>query len=150
MTDIVKINPEYLEVAQVYLQTMDSSQTASLLGLPLHEVTSILAERSVKGFINQVFLEQGYNNRYKISSTMDSIIEAKLEEMQEAELTSSKDVAELLAMKHKMRMDEMKLEIELEKARSAGTQVNIQNNGDTNMFGENYGKLLGKLLESKE
>jgi hypothetical protein len=60
-------------------------------------------------------------------------------------------MADLLALAHKMRMDEMKAQTELEKAR-VGTiknQVNIQDNGGLPFGQGNYGLLLKKLLKEQ-
>jgi len=83
---------------------------------------------------------------------MDNLIAMKLEEMVETGLGSTKDIADLLQMQHKMRMDELKAMADLEKARE-GTirkQTNVQiNTTGPSPYGEgNYGELLGKLLTS--
>ena len=60
-------------------------------------------------------------------------------------------MADLLQLAHKMRMDEMKAQTELEKAK-AGTvknQVNIQDNSGIPFGQGNYGNLLKKLLKEQ-
>lgn len=139
-----KLDPEALEIANTYLQTFDYGETAQLLGISRDEVVHYLNKKEVKRFVDAVFLEQGYMNRHTLQNTMSSIIEKKLEEMEETELASTKDIAELLMMAHKMRMEEMKVMIQLEAASSdkkPGTQVNVQNN-----YGSNYGELMSKLV----
>ena len=77
------------------------------------------------------------------------MIDKKLEEADETEIYTNKDMADLLALAHKMRMEEMKAQTELEKAR-AGTiknQVNIQDNSGVPFGQGNYGQLLKKLLK---
>ena len=79
------------------------------------------------------------------------MIEKKLEEADETEIYTNKDMADLLQLAHKMRMDEMKAQTELEKAR-AGTiknQVNIQDNSGVPFGQGNYGQLLKKLLKEQ-
>jgi len=71
-----------------------------------------------------------------------------LEELDEADMTSNKDIADLLQMAHKMRMDEMKTQTDAAKAEqtSIKNQTNVQIN-DNSSFGEgNYGELMKKLL----
>jgi predicted XRE-type DNA-binding protein len=57
---------------------------------------------------------------------------------------STKDIAELLALKHKMNMDELTRVIELEKLRQTNikSQVNVQINDG----GQKYNTLIEKLL----
>ena len=65
---------------------------------------------------------------------------------------SNKDLADLLQMAHKMRMDEIKALTESEKA-SGGAAIKTQNNVLINSevpFGQgNYGALMEKLLKSE-
>jgi len=146
MQELVKIDPEALEVANTYLQTNDMRETASRLGVPLDQIEGILSTRVVKKYVDTVFLEVGYNNRHKLQAAMDEIIDKKLEELEETELGSTKDIAELLAMKHKMRMDELKLLNEIHKAEIAKEARAETKNVQINNYGENYASLLDKLL----
>ena len=91
----------------------------------------------------------GYRNRNNLASVMDDIIASKLEEATETGIYSKKDLADLLQMAHKMRMDEIKAQAELEKASSSSikNQTNVQIN-EAIPFGQgNYGKLMEKLLD---
>jgi uncharacterized pyridoxal phosphate-containing UPF0001 family protein len=71
--------------------------------------------------------------------------------MEESGVGSSKDIADLLALSHKMSMDLLDREIQLEKARQgqAGPQrqvnVQINNEGD----GSKYGQLIHKLISGE-
>lgn len=149
-----RISPEGLEVANSYLVTNDVNLTAKELGLPRNMVADQLNDRLVRKYLDTVFMDTGYRNRNKLAETMDSVIERKKEEMEEAEISSSKDISELLAMAHKMRMDEMRMQMELLKLETAATAaknkvvntgptVNIQ---DNSMSGSNYGQLMNQLL----
>ena len=104
----------------------------------------------MKKYVDTVFLDVGYRNRFKLAATLDEIIEKKLEELDEADMTSNKDIAELLQLAHKMRVDEMKIQTDAAKAEQSNIkhQTNVQIN-DNSTFGEgNYGELMKKLLES--
>ena len=83
--------------------------------------------------------------------TLDLLIEKKLEEADETEIYTNKDMADLLALAHKMRIEEMKAQTELEKAKSGNikNQVNIQDNSGVPFGQGNYGQLLKKLLKEK-
>ena len=144
-----KISPEGLKVAQMYLETDSIEQTARLVGIQPHEVSDYLNTREVKQYIDTVYLEAGYRNRNKIAEKLDHIIELKLEEMEENEMGSTKDIADLIMLAHKIRMDEIKAMAEMEKAKNKGpttaTQVNIMDGG-----GPNYNMLLDKLMGGKK
>lgn len=146
--ELVQISPEGLNVAQTYLQCLSIPQTARQLNIAEHEVSNLLDNKHVKQFISNVFMEQGYNNRWALASAMDDVIKRKLEEIEETGLGSTKDIAELLQMKHKMRMDELNAEIKLEQARGPASQTNVQVNA-YGTYGENYGNLLEKLARVK-
>ena len=146
----VHISPEGLEIANTYLKTTSVEETASSLGVTQDEVSKYLNQREVKKYVDTVFLDVGYRNRFKLVATLDDIIEKKLEELDEADMTSNKDIAELLQLAHKMRVDEMKIQTDAVKAEQSGikTQTNVQIN-DNSSFGEgNYGELMKKLLET--
>jgi hypothetical protein len=135
-----KMSPELLAVAESYLETNDILATSQMLGISSQEVSAYLGTPDVKNFLNTVYIDQGYLNRNRIQEAMSNIIEKKLEELEDAELGSNKDIAELLMMMHKIRQDELKTL----KDSAPTTQTNVQiNNAD---FGVNYSDLLGKLV----
>jgi predicted transcriptional regulator len=143
------ISPEGLEIANTYLKTTSVRETALLLKVPEDSVSKYLNQREVKKYVDTVFLDLGYRNRFKLAATLDNIIEQKLEELDETEMTSNKDIADLLQMAHKMRMDEIKATADQTKAEQAivKNQTNVQIN-DNSSFGEgNYGELMKKLLQ---
>ena len=137
MNEIIIISPESLEIANTYLATGSMEKTAQVLGLPTDQVSSYLARREVKEYVDQVFLDQGYRNRGKLFDLMEEIIESKLVEARESEMYTSKDLLEVVSLYHKMRTDEIKL-----AAPKPSTQINVQNND----YGPGkYGELLAKL-----
>jgi len=94
-------------------------------------------------------LDMGYRNKNNIATVLDEMIQSKLEEAQETGVYSSKDLADLLQMAHKMRMDEIKAQADLLKVESTNirNQTNVQINDTALPFGQgNYGKLMEKLL----
>ena len=64
---------------------------------------------------------------------------------------SNKDLADLIQMAHKMRMDELKAQAEMEKAKASQikTQNNVQINAEVPFGQGNYGELMKKLLKEK-
>jgi len=148
--ETVRISPEALEVANAYLQLNDARQVADELGIDPEVVTSILAKREVKGYIASVFFDSGYNNRFLMRRAMDALIKQKFQELEESQTGSTKDIAELLQMSHKMSMDLLDREIQLEKAKTQTgpqKQVNVQIN--EGLEGSKYGKLVQQLISGE-
>jgi hypothetical protein len=144
--EALNISPEALEVANCYLQNPDLYQVAESLQIAPELVSDILARREVKAYVDQVFYSLGFNNRFRMGDLMDSIIKKKLQDMDEAEVGSTKDITELLALKHKMLMEHMDREIKLEglRASSVKTQTNIQIN--EGVGGSKYSALIERLM----
>jgi len=138
-----RMPPELLEVTTRYLETASIEETASTLDIPVEKVVYYLNKKESKRFIDTIFLEQGYINRTKLQSTLDTIIDKKLLELEEAELTSNKDIADLLTLALKMRESFVK---DLVAEPKETQQTNVQVNGPAN-FGLNYNNLLTKLIE---
>lgn len=148
--EIVSISPEALEVANCYLQNQDIVKTADDLGIPVELVTQFLAKREVRMYVDNVFMNLGFNNRFKLRRAMDAIISKKFAELDEAGVGSNKDISELLALSHKMSMEQMDKEIQLkkldaEKGNGPKSQVNVQINEN----GSNYGSLIERLINNQ-
>lgn len=146
--DLTTISPEGLEVANAYLQYGSIAAVSQAMALSENAVAETLNKREVKQYIDTVYLDTGYRNRNNIASLLDSIIASKLEEAEETGVYSKKDLSDLLTLAHKMRMDEIKAQAELEKAKGSTikNQTNVQIN-ESIPFGQgNYGKLMEKLL----
>ena len=146
--ETLRISPEGLEVANAYLQLQDLQKVATELDMPVDMVTTMLARREVKTYIDNVFMNVGFNNQFKLRSAMDALIGQKFEELQEAGVGSGKDIADLLALSHKMTIETLDRQIALEKLKSESVknQVNVQ----VNEFGSGaYGNLMEKLLKGQ-
>jgi predicted transcriptional regulator len=147
MNEIIPINPEELEIAQTYLTTQSITETARMLGINDSQVSQYLRKPEVKNYLDSMYLTAGYRNRFKIAETLDNIIEKKLSEMVESDMGSTKDIADLLALAHKMRMEEIKAMNDHEKAKNATPKVQTNVQINESPFGSgNYGKLLETLL----
>jgi hypothetical protein len=146
--ETLHISPEYLEVANSYLTSHSSELVAQQLEIPLERVCEILSRPEVRGYIDRVFFDMGYNNRFLMRRAMDAIIKRKFQELQEADISSSKDIADLLHLSHKMSMDLIDREIQLQKLRVDNVpqrQVNVQINDD----GTKYSQLIHKLISGE-
>ena len=147
--ELTTISPEGLEIANSYLQFGNIRAVCQFLQVPEDRVVEALNKREVKKYIDTVYLDVGFRNKNNIAAALDEMIQSKLEEAQESGVYSSKDLADLLQMAHKMRMDEIKAQTEAEKASTSTirTQNNVQINDGSVPFGQgNYGKLMDKLL----
>lgn len=142
--DIVKIAPENLEVANAYLSTGNALTAASQLGVTPDKVYEILEKNEVKEYMNSVYLDQGYRNRFKLAELLDEVIENKIQEARESDVYSSKDLVDIISLAHKIAQDHSK---ESRTITQVKNQQNIQVNG---AFGDgNYGRLMEKLLGDK-
>ena len=134
--DVIKINPENLEVANAYLSTGSAIEAASKLGISPDVVYSVLEKGDVKDYISSVYQDQGYRNRFRLAELLDEVIESKLQEDRDSDMYSSKDLVDIIALAHKISTDHS-------KTAAPTKQTNVQ----VNSFGEgNYGKLMEKLL----
>ena len=148
--EVLNISPENLEIANCFLQLQDSKKVADALDIPVDLVTRVLARSEIKAYTNQVFFELGFNNRFQMRELMDTLIKKKLQDMAESDTGSNKDILDIIAQSHKMTLELMDREIQLEKLRqdknsNVKTQTNIQINdgiGD----GTKYGALISKLI----
>jgi 3-hydroxyisobutyrate dehydrogenase-like beta-hydroxyacid dehydrogenase len=141
---LVKMAPENLEVANAYLSTGNALTAAGQLGCEPNQVYEILEKSEVKDYINSVYLDQGYRNRFRLAELLDEVLENKLLEARESDQYSSKDLVDIIALAHKVSEDHRKEA----KATTTIRQQNVQINSP---FGEgNYGKLMEKLLGPSE
>lgn len=143
-TQVIQISPECLEVANLYLTTGSLHTAASKCGLDLYEAAEIIGRREVKAYLDAIYLDAGYRNRFRLADALDTLIDKKLKELEEADIGSSKDIAELLALAHKMRMDEITAMAKLEESRSKPhNQTNIQINDHGN-----YTSLVEQIMKA--
>lgn len=137
------VTPEGLNVAEAYLQCNDIALVAQELNLTTFQVTDILQTREVKQYVDTMYLQAGYRNRTKIAEALDTIIDLKMAELEESEMGSNKDIADLLMMAHKLRMEEIAA-----MTKANASVINKQTNVQiiTDQGGVNYQSLLTKIL----
>jgi hypothetical protein len=146
--ETLAISPEGLSTANAYLQNPDVNKVAEILDIPAHIVADILDRKEVRAYINSVFFSTGFNNRFQVRDLMDTLIKKKLQDMDEAEIGSSKDITELMALSHKISMETLDKEIQLEKIRAGNnlkSQVNVQIN--EGIGGSKYSSLIEQLIK---
>ncbi len=141
-----KISPEMDEIITSYLQTASIVETARDLGIPREKVSYYLSKPEAKRLVDTVMLEQTYLSRHNLQRVLSDIMEEKLEEMRESEMTTSKDILDVIALAHKMNSDNAKIVADNEKVNSPTNQTNVQINAG---MGDNYENLLHKLMGTK-
>lgn len=133
-----KLSPEHLTFAQTYLSSLSLSETAQALKITESEASELYNNREVKKFIDTVFLQQGYLNRFKLVGLLNKVIDSKLTEAEETGIYSNKDLLDVIQTLHKINMDHEKLNTE----RGPSKQTNVQ----VNNYGENLSSLLDRLV----
>lgn len=146
--EVLDISPESLLIANAYLQDQDMESVASTLGVPVMLVSKTLARKDVRAYIDQVFFNFGFNNRFKVRAAIDAVLKKKFADLEEADTGSSADILEILALSHKMTMEQMAKQIEMEKLHvsSIKNQVNVQINDQGISDGSKYGNLIQQLI----
>jgi len=135
ISDNYKINPEVLDFLHIYMSTLDLEDTCNQLSIPTEMGQEMLNKKESKRFLDSVFLEQGYMNRFKIVELMNKAIASKIEEAEESQMFGKESIMEMLKFMHQMRMDEAKMKQSTQKV------TNVQNNN----YGSNLGSLLDKI-----
>lgn len=144
--EVLDISPEALEIANTYLQVQDINQVSSLLDISRDTVSKYLDKKEVRAYISQVFFNLGFNNRFQMRSLLDGIIKKKLQEMDEADIGSNKDIIEILALSHKFTMEQLDREIKLKELENKTTNIKNQTNVQINDASSAYHNLLSQLI----
>lgn len=144
------MSPEGMDVIEAYLQCgSDVPSAARSLGMSEIAFRDIMNRNEVKNYLNDIFMESGFRNRDRLFGVLDEVIKRKLEELEETGMGSDQDIMDILWKAHKMKMEEMKMMVELEKAKAAvrapANQTNIQNNIIAGAGDQNYMDLITSL-----
>lgn len=144
------MSPEGMDVIEAYLQCgSDVPSAARSLGMSEIAFRDIMSRSEVKNYLNDIFMESGFRNRDRLFGVLDEVIKRKLEELEETGMGSDQDIMDILWKAHKMKMEEMKMMVELEKAKAAvrapANQTNIQNNIIAGAGDQNYMDLITSL-----
>ena len=144
------MSPEGMDVIEAYLQCgSDVPSAARSLGMSEIAFRDIMNRSEVKNYLNDIFMESGFRNRDRLFGVLDEVIKRKLEELEETGMGSDQDIMDILWKAHKMKMEEMKMMVELQKAKAAvrapANQTNIQNNIIAGAGDQNYMDLITSL-----
>ena len=72
---VTKMSPEGLEIANAYLELGNLPAVCTRLGIDENTVQEYLGKREIKQYIDQVYLDTGYRNRFKLANTLDDLID---------------------------------------------------------------------------
>ena len=118
-----KIQPEAMEVIEQYLyHNRDVNLVANALNTTPTVITDILNKREVRGYLDHLFMESGYRNREKFFTVLDNLLDAKIEELDEAKMGSSMDIMDIMKIYHGMKVKELELSIKLQELQSNSKQ----------------------------
>ena len=79
-----------------YLEVGNVPAVCARLKMDTAKVSEILNKREIKAYIDQVYLDTGYRNRFKLANSLDDLIERKLEEAEESQIYTNKDLADFI------------------------------------------------------
>jgi hypothetical protein len=139
----VNIQPEAVLIANTYLESgCDIRACALALDVPAGVVSNVVASRPVREYVHSVLRASMMRKMDTITAAMDNIIAKKLEELDSLEMTSSKDIADLLQMQHKMLLDQAKMATTSSDKDVSVTQIN-------NVFDNTaYGDLMKRIVNA--
>ena len=143
-----RMQPEAMEVVEAYLRNdRDVNRTAEDLSTTPTVISDLINKREVRSYLDHLFMESGYRNREKFFDILDNVLEAKMEELDEAQMSSSMDIMDILKIYHSMKIKELELSIKLQelqqgsKGQSAKTIINLQINNSSG-----YDNLLSRII----
>lgn len=144
------LQPEAMEVIEQYLRfNRDINLVAAELNTTPTVIGDILNKREVRGYLDHLFMESGFRNRERFFDVLDNLLEAKIEELDEAQMGSSMDIMDIMKIYHGMKIKELELSIKLQELQSAkqtaGTINNVQINNSSG-----YDKLLDRIIAGKK
>ena len=150
-TPITLITPEGALVANTYLEMgCDAKKTAKVLDMQPHDVYMLVSSRNVKEYVNGVISAAGIRSMDKITEKMQELIDKKLDELDELDMGSTKDPADLLMALHKMEEAKQKL---INARMPKENNVSQDKNTQVNIFGADdnsqYARLMRSIVEGK-
>lgn len=142
------MSPEGMLAIEAYLSNNnDIGKAAMSVGMAEPQFRELMRKPEIRNYLNEIFMESGFRNKDKFFGILDTVLTLKMEELEETGMGSGMDIMEILKIMHKMKMDEMKMQIELEKARSGSKPVNQTNNQINIGAGSNeYTDLISRIM----
>lgn len=133
---LITLTQEYKDICDIFLQqSQDIDATALALGVESPLVVEVVNTPKAAAYIQMKLNGRGFRSSSKFFDRMDQILEAKFDEIAEADITSSKDIVEIMKLYHDMKMKEeqaalKRIELEIRAkapTKITNTQVNMGN-----------------------
>lgn len=125
------VDPVLLTIANSYLEGKDVMVIAEECNISVDRVVNALEKKEVKTYIDNVFLAQGYLHRAKRLNLINKVIEKKIEEAEETDVFTKKDLLDWLKHLHEIES--------AARPKEKGPAVAVQIN--------NYDKFMENILE---
>lgn len=142
------LQPEAMEVVEAYLRNdRDVNRAAEDLNTTPTIISDLINKREVRSYLDHLFMEAGFRNREKFFDVLDNILDAKIEELDEAQMSSSMDIMDIMKIYHGMKIKELELSIKLQELQQGGKGQNaktINNLQINNSSG--YDNLLSRII----
>lgn len=126
-----ELDPVILGIANEHIQGRSHQEIADTFGTSQDRVAQVLERREVKQYVDQVYLSQGYLNRFKRLELINQVIQQKVEAAMLGGDLSKKDLLEWL----RLLQDMDKSARPQQKGPTVAVQVN------------NYDTLMRDLME---
>ena len=127
-----ELDPVILGIANEHIQGRSHQEIADTFGTSQDRVAQVLDRREVKQYVDQVYLSQGYLNRFKRLDLINQVIQQKVEEaLVGGGEISKKDLLEWLRLLQEMDKSA--------RPQQKGPTVAVQVN--------NYDSLMRDLME---
>lgn len=141
------MSPEGMLAIEAYLECgSDMTKAAGQIGMEEHQYRQLMRKPEIKNYLNEIFMESGFRNKDKFFGILDEVLNLKMQELNETGMGSEMDIMDILKLMHKMKMDEMKMQIEYEKVRQAKAPTHQTNNQINLGGGANYNDLITRLV----
>jgi len=126
-TDLLKFDVRYIDLANDHLSGMEIEDLSLKYNLPQFRIAEVLELPEIKRYTDKLVANVGYNNRLKRALLLERIIDKKVEEMEDSDIWSRKDIVEIL----KLAQDEDKLNqpktpsINIDKSKTSNNYISL-------------------------
>lgn len=93
-----ELDPVILGIANEHIQGRNHQEIADSFSISQDRVAQVLERREVKQYVDQVYLSQGYLNRFKRLELVNQVIQQKVEEAMVGGELTKKDLLEWLRL----------------------------------------------------
>lgn len=127
----LQLAPEDEKALELYVACHDAEEVARKTGRTRTQIVALVNSPVAKQLQATLAQEQAVKVNSRMGALLDQVINMKLDEMQESEMGSEKDIADLITTRYKMEIELLKAQTAANKVNGPAKQNNIQinNNG---------------------